>query len=73
MLEKIQIIKDELGKPKFAVVDYDELMKVKEILNDKKKLEEYLGNNDAKSFTDQFSDNPADDIDYDDLIDRYSS
>ncbi len=41
MLETAQIIRDKDEK-KFAVISYDEFLRLKELLNDEKRLENYL-------------------------------
>jgi len=41
MLDNYQILKEN-DIPKFAVVDYNELIKVQELLRDTEKLEDYL-------------------------------
>lgn len=41
LLEHIQIIKDR-DQPKFAVIDFEEYTRIKELLLDEEKLEDYL-------------------------------
>jgi hypothetical protein len=41
LLEHVQIIKEH-EQPKFAVLDFDEYTRVKELLEDEEKLEDYL-------------------------------
>ncbi len=41
MLEDAQIISDK-DKKKFAVISYDEFIRLKKLLNNEKKLENYL-------------------------------
>ncbi|MEI6089126.1 MAG: prevent-host-death family protein [bacterium] len=41
MLDNYQIISED-GQPRFAVIDYSELMDVRLLLDDPEKLEDYL-------------------------------
>ena len=41
MLENVQVIQDN-GQNKFAVIDFQEFVLIKDLLSDAKKLEDYL-------------------------------
>ena len=41
LLEHVQVIKDQ-DIPKFAIIEFEEYAKIKEILSDPEKLEDYL-------------------------------
>ena len=41
LLEHVQIIKEQ-EQPKFAVIDFDEYTRIKELLEDEEKLQDYL-------------------------------
>ncbi len=42
MLENIQVINDNQGKSKFAVIEFEEFQYIKSLLFDEGKLEDYL-------------------------------
>jgi len=41
MLEQVQIIKEN-GEAKFAIIDFQEYLQIKELLSNPEKLEDYL-------------------------------